>query len=104
MKAKINFTSDNENMAIEEIRTILEDAGFEVKKVKVVNSNHARRNVYGNEMPDEDFNDLDSDSNETWFDDYDLTLIVELYSDEMTDEEIKEFLEENIDGFEADSE
>ena len=79
------YTDDNERAARDEIKCELEDAGFIIiGEPKVVDSTRACRNAYGKTLSEEEFNNIDPDSDEAWFDDYDYTFecIVEFDGDE----------------------
>ncbi len=52
---------------------MLKDAGFTiVGEPEVTESERACRNAYGKEMDEDEFDDVDPDSDEAWFDDYDF--------------------------------
>ena len=72
----IYYTNDNEPMAIEEIKNILNRIDnvilldFSIKEAK-----RACRNANGKEMDEEGFDSMDADDEEVWFDDYDFTFL-----------------------------
>lgn len=72
----IYYTNDNEPMAIEEIKNILNRIDnvilldFSIKEAK-----RACRNANGKEMDEEGFDSMDADDKEVWFDDYDFTFL-----------------------------
>jgi len=75
----ISYTSDNESMAQNYIHTVLlKSKLFDVIIIGVEESQRACRNAYGKEIDEEDFDNIDSDSDEAWFDDYDMVFYAKI--------------------------
>lgn len=97
VKALFSYTTDFEQDAIDTIETSLKKEGLNYTVIDVIETNRACRNAYGKEMDPEEFDSLDPDSDEAWFDDYDFILQATIESDKSLDE-IEESLQ-NIDEY-----
>ena len=70
---QITYTSDNEPMSCAEIKSIIKRIdGVGFISLATVSSKRATRNVYGKEVDELEFDAMDPESNESWFDDYDF--------------------------------
>ena len=69
----VYYTSDSEAMAFNDIFDCVK-ACEEIALVRldILHSNRTCRNAYGKEMDEDEFDDIDPDSDEAWFDDYDF--------------------------------
>ena len=99
MKHVFNFltayTSDNEAMALCEVeRMVKECDGIEVINIEIYDESRACRNSYGEELDEDEFDEIDSDSDEAWFDDYDFTIKFTI-STSLTEEEAVSRLDKN---------
>ena len=72
MKVYACYTSDNEALAITAIKAEFEAKDITVTSIKTISSQRACRNAYGKEMPESEFESMDPDSDEAWFNDYDF--------------------------------
>ena len=71
------FTSDNEALAEKELTLMLESVReCKVISIDVVKSKRACRNVYGKEIGEDEFDSIEAESDEAWFDDYDMVFKV----------------------------
>ena len=69
----VTFTGDNCPMAEEEIKNEMEKViECELTSIELVNSTRACRNAYGTVLEEDKFDQIDPDSEEVWFDDYDM--------------------------------
>lgn len=92
---KICFTSDNENMALAEIKSSVNAIdGLSVINIEVVSSDRACRNGYGKEVSEEEFEAIDPSSEEAWFDDYDFVFNATIETS-LTKDETEDLLIEN---------
>lgn len=67
------YTSDNKPTALEEVADMVKTCeDIEFINIETVSSKRACRNGYGEELSEEDFEAIDPDSDEAWFDDYDF--------------------------------
>ena len=97
-KKNFAYTTCTEGEAIEEILGQLKHYDLKVIDAEVISSERACRNAYGKEMDEEDFDDIDVDSDECWFDDYDFIVQV-CFETDMNEEDFDNFLFENISEF-----
>ena len=97
IKALFSYTTDLEQDAIDKIGTSLKKEGLDYTAIDVIEANRACRNAYGKEMDPEEFDSLDPNSDEAWFNDYDFILQATIESDESLDK-IEELLQ-NIDEY-----
>lgn len=98
MKAYFYYTSDNANMALEEIKRQLIKSGFIVGNINIEDEERALKNGYGKNVSEEEFESYDVDSDEYWFDDYDFKIIADVNIPGMSEEEMFAKLKE-VDGF-----
>ena len=72
----LEYTNDNEPLALKEVESILKniDGIEEILFLEVIKSRRACRNSYRKELSEEQFDVLEFDEEEAWFDDYDFTL------------------------------
>lgn len=80
------YTTCTENEAIDEVILDIEKVGLEVVSSEVVSSDRACRNAYGKEMSEEEFDKIDPDSDEAWFNDYDFILAATIRTDKSEEE------------------
>lgn len=80
------YTTCTENEAIDEVILDIEKVGLEVVSSEVVSSDRACRNAYGKEMSEEEFDEIDPDSDEAWFNDYDFILAATIRTDKSEEE------------------
>ena len=80
------YTTCTENEAIDEVTLDIEKVGLEVVSSEVILSNRACRNAYGKEMSEEEFDKIDPDSDEAWFNDYDFILAATIRTDKSEEE------------------
>lgn len=85
------YTTCTENEAIDEVTLDIKKVGLEVITSEVISSNRACRNAYGKEMSEEEFDEIDPNSDESWFDDYDFVLAITIKTDK-SEEELDELL------------
>lgn len=85
------YTICTENEAIDEVTLDIEKVGLEVVSSEVISSDRACRNAYGKEMSEEEFDEIDPDSDEAWFNDYDFILAVTIRTDK-SEEELNKLL------------
>lgn len=79
IKIGISYTSDNESTAIEEVKSILKRIeDMCLLSLKVKDSKRACRNANGKELTKQEFEAIDPDSDDAWFDDYDFTMEAEI--------------------------
>ena len=73
---KLEYTNDNESLPLKEVESMLKNINGieEILFLEVIKSRRACRNSYGKELPEEQFDVLEFDEEEAWFDDYDFTL------------------------------
>lgn len=94
------YTSDSANMALEEIKLQLEAVGCTVVNIDIYEECRACRNAYGKEMDNEDFDSIDLESDEAWFDDYDFVIEAEFFHKDISDEEVLfDLVNANVDNF-----
>lgn len=77
---EVYYTSDNEAIALAEIEDMVNECSLiTFISLDVINSKRACRNAYGKEIAEDEFDNIDPDSDDAWFDDYDFTfkLIIE---------------------------
>ncbi len=77
---EVYYTSDNEAIALAEIEDMVKECSqITFVSLDVIDSKRACRNAYGKEIGEYEFDDIDADSDEAWFDDYDFTfkLVIE---------------------------
>ena len=80
------YTTCTENEAIDEVILDIKKVGLEVVSSEVVSSDRACRNAYGKEMSEEEFDEIDPDSDEAWFNDYDFILAATIRTDKSEEE------------------
>lgn len=93
LKALFEYTTDYETDAIETIKDNINETGLKCTNIIVKEANRACRNAYGKELDPDEFDAIDPDSDEAWFDDYDFTLEATIESD-LPLSEIKNCLED----------
>lgn len=82
---KVEYTGDNEPIALEEIRNgITQIKDVILLSLNVIDSTRACRNANGKEMSEEEFDAIDPSSDEAWFDDYDFTMKAVIETDMST--------------------
>ena len=91
---EMQYTTDNEQEAIDEVKAQLENAGFTIEgELAVQDPGRACRNAYGKTMNEDDFDSIDPDSDEAWFDDHDYVIRATVSKD-CTEEEFEKSLNE----------
>ncbi len=92
-EVKMQYTTDLEQEAIDEVKAQLEEAGFAIiGEFTIEDPGRACRNAYGKTMDEDDFDAIDPDSDEAWFDDHDYVIRATVSKD-CTEEEFKEALD-----------
>lgn len=93
----ITYTCDNEPMALDEIRNCIKRVnGSILLSLDVTESERACRNANGKELSEEEFDEIDPESDEAWFDDYDFTMKAVIETDMDMDSLLDELEKEGV--------
>lgn len=94
-----SYTTDIEQFALDEIKLQVEQSGLNIANIQIYDETRACRNASGKELLEDEFDSIDADNDDAWFDDYDYIVEARIYSKTKNKKEIISILEDKVHEF-----